>query len=393
MKRDNRIFQLDEYIQKYERNKTAESETPHGKMLNILQAPYYDFRNYDEFLIALQQMLSKEEAEVWCAYPDFTITATAKTPDEVRNTLREELQPQIEELSQSLAKKNFLFEKANANGEQGYIRAYFLDIVVLYIFYPDNTALSKAILQWWMNVLEGGDSAKFRNPFSERRILPHESTLTGNNTYGRIPMNLEIPDTREVLPMDQTAEFLKVCRRYAVTDCMCRTAQDLNQSRKCNSPVKDVCFLFDEVADSAIEMGAAREITLEEVMEIIRSCRDLGMIQTVSNAQHPLSLCNCCKCCCPCVRSLTRFEFPLCEESRYLAEPAHEEVCISCNKCSSLCPGNAIKVENGIVQIRSQLCIGCGVCVSQCPKGVLKMVKRPDAANNIEQISLQRIYL
>lgn len=363
-------------------------------MLQILQAPYNDLRNYDQFLEALRQLLTPEEAEVWCVYPDFTMTTTARTPAEVMDDVRPALRPRLEELTRSLVQKCFMFEDTAPSGQTGYVRTYFFEIVNRLIYHPDGTLLADACLRWWLDIVDGGDSAKLREPYPEYRVLPHEGTLTGDSQYGRIPMNLEIPDTRQVISsIDRAAEILKQCRRFAVTACLCRVAKDRDHSRLCDFPVADVCLMFDAAADGDIAAGNAREITYEETLSIMRRCRDLGMVQIISNAEHPLCICNCCKCCCVCMRSLERYEDTVGETSRYAAEAAHRENCIGCGGCARACPMDAVTLTEIGVQVASQKCIGCGVCVSKCPKGVLKLIKRPGAIERIVQTDLERVYL
>jgi Fe-S-cluster-containing hydrogenase component 2 len=41
--------------------------------------------------------------------------------------------------------------------------------------------------------------------------------------------------------------------------------------------------------------------------------------------------------------------------------------CIGCKKCLSVCPQNAITIEDGKAVIDKQKCIGCGRCLRVCP--------------------------
>ena len=166
---------------------------------HLLQAPYNALRNYDQFLAALRQQVTPEEAEVWCVYPDYTLTVSAKTPDEVLEDVRPGLRTRLAELSQSMARKGFLLEDTTPSGQTGYIRTYFYEIASRLIYHPDGTSLAEAFLHWWIDVVDGGDSAKLRESYPEYRVLPHEGALTGDSRHGKIPMNLEIPDTREIL--------------------------------------------------------------------------------------------------------------------------------------------------------------------------------------------------
>ncbi len=41
--------------------------------------------------------------------------------------------------------------------------------------------------------------------------------------------------------------------------------------------------------------------------------------------------------------------------------------CIGCRRCVSICPVNAISMENGKAKINKSLCISCKRCINVCP--------------------------
>ena len=49
-----------------------------------------------------------------------------------------------------------------------------------------------------------------------------------------------------------------------------------------------------------------------------------------------------------------------------------ENGCIGCGICVSVCPFQAIVInENGVAQVDEAKCVACGKCVSECPKQVI----------------------
>jgi ferredoxin len=51
-----------------------------------------------------------------------------------------------------------------------------------------------------------------------------------------------------------------------------------------------------------------------------------------------------------------------------------EDKCVDCGECVSLCPVEAIKIdENWTVLLDDQKCIGCGFCTSSCPTKAIKI--------------------
>ena len=48
--------------------------------------------------------------------------------------------------------------------------------------------------------------------------------------------------------------------------------------------------------------------------------------------------------------------------------------CIGFGDCASVCPQDAICIENGIAHVDTRKCIGCGLCTKKCPNHVISLV-------------------
>ena len=48
--------------------------------------------------------------------------------------------------------------------------------------------------------------------------------------------------------------------------------------------------------------------------------------------------------------------------------------CIGLGDCVSVCPQEAICIENGMAHIDTRLCIGCGLCAKTCPRGIIELM-------------------
>jgi ferredoxin len=50
------------------------------------------------------------------------------------------------------------------------------------------------------------------------------------------------------------------------------------------------------------------------------------------------------------------------------------ELCTRCGICASICPRQAIVIENEVM-IDTERCSGCGACMLQCPTRALQLVR------------------
>ena len=48
--------------------------------------------------------------------------------------------------------------------------------------------------------------------------------------------------------------------------------------------------------------------------------------------------------------------------------------CLGYGDCASVCPENAISIEDGVAKIDQSLCVGCGICVRECPNAIIHLI-------------------
>ncbi len=67
---------------------------------------------------------------------------------------------------------------------------------------------------------------------------------------------------------------------------------------------------------------------------------------------------------------------PTCAASALMSEGADscKYSCLGYGDCVQACSFDAMKIEQGLVQINPTLCIGCGQCISVCPHEVLELI-------------------
>ncbi|MBN1266275.1 MAG: 4Fe-4S binding protein [Anaerolineales bacterium] len=163
-----------------------------------------------------------------------------------------------------------------------------------------------------------------------------------------------------------------------VSECYCRLAKDnRGDEEPCTYP-RETCFTFNELAQTLIETGLAREIDADEAVHILRNAEDHGLIHNVDNCQgHLKALCNCCPCCCPAIKSYKAGVRNVNSASRYLAV-WNEELCTNCGTCVDICPVEAISPGRNFPEFLAEKCIGCGLCVTNCPETAIRMELRAE---------------
>ena len=382
---------LRDHLEQYEKERTGAPQDPHEKVLEALEYPYMTAPNHDAFLAALRQTLTEQECRAWFAFPDFSYRAQPVRPEEAIANAEEDLKPAFPALAESLIAKGFLTPMPRMDGSSGYLRTYMLYLCFGAILENDGSPLSRAAQDFWLYAVDV-DGSRLRTTALEHRVLPDPVSITGRRTDGRVAMNVEIPDTREVIPTDLCEEVLQRSSHIAIIDCICRQAKENRGDRECDYPIKEVCFLFNEAAYEAIRGGWGRELTRDEARKLLEELRDLGLVQVVSNFQHPLSLCNCCSCCCLCLRTMARNEDTIATRSRYQVKIVRPESCVHCGKCAGSCQMGAIGVDEFGMFIDESKCIGCGQCVSHCPASVLKMQAIP-GSQGPDRYTSDRIFL
>ena len=377
-------------VEDYELGKDGMS--PYDAVLHALQRPYGDMTNYGKVIDVMKSCFSPEAARAWFAYPDYTVSADARNAETAAKFMDSDIAGRAGELTEELVRSNMLVSKQCPDGSPGYLRNYLFGLLNRANYYPDKDPFAEVAAEWWMSLVNGG-SKDLRSQRTPYRIIPHEGVLDGSAAHGRIPMGIEIPDQRQVLPMDSLDQIIDSRYRIAVMDCICRSMQERTGERKCDHPVEDTCIAFNQLAEAVIEQGFAKEITAKQAKDIVRMCRDRGLAQEIGDAVNPLAVCNCCECCCLCLKSMNRFETTIASPSRWQADAAHTDRCVGCGTCAEICPAHAVSFEDGAPYVNAGLCIGCGECAALCPEGVIRMIKRTGAPDACAIETPDRIYI
>jgi len=190
-----------------------------------------------------------------------------------------------------------------------------------------------------------------------------------------VPVDRSLSALQWVLPTEQVLKILGSARRFALTDCACRTKHN-----RCDAP-RDVCLVINDYADRFLAQGKAREISLEEAAEKARLADEHGLVHLTLYRpdEHLYALCSCCSCCCHDLQMMARFNRPeMIAHSDYVAR-TDPEACSDCGACVDRCPFGARSLEDGTLAYDPAACYGCGLCVGVCPEEATVMVRREPA--------------
>ncbi len=190
-----------------------------------------------------------------------------------------------------------------------------------------------------------------------------------------IPVMESLGDSSEVLPYDELIPKIEATKYRAVAHCPCRHASNL-VGDGCDHTVEN-CLHFGTFARFMVNQDMAREISVEETIEVLKVAREEGLVHVSNNMDgHLESICNCCTCG-GCYWLLTAKEINrgVLLPSNYVAK-VNESECMACGQCTDRCPMEAIEIGvKNCAEVNADSCIGCGVCTI-CDVEAIKLVQR-----------------
>jgi ferredoxin/predicted transcriptional regulator len=195
------------------------------------------------------------------------------------------------------------------------------------------------------------------NPTPLMRVVAVEKSIAAEN---------------RVHPYEEVKNFINYANFIALTNCACRISV-----AGCDKP-KEVCLIFDGMAEFLVERGFARQIDKEEGVKVLDQAEAAGLVHTSNNSAEKANLiCNCCPCCCTVLRGRTQLKHPHAFEPSRFEALVHGDECTGCSICSDeRCPMKAIEIVDDVALVNTAECIGCGLCVTGCPTGAIILVER-----------------
>lgn len=222
------------------------------------------------------------------------------------------------------------------------------------------------------------------------RVIP-----TIEPTKKTLQINKSMEVDHQILTYELMEEYLAEKDVFAVVPCSCRTAAAY-AGNPCKRTDENFCITAGILAENSIESGVGRQVTLEELIEIMKKAEKEGLVHETFNVQEAsLFICNCCPCCCGFLKSVKELgNYAAITKSNFEPRIDYGQ-CTLCESCIEICPMEAISLktsnqkESDKISIDYDLCIGCGVCASNCPQDALFLEK---VRNDIPVKNLRKYY-
>ena len=132
---------------------------------------------------------------------------------------------------------------------------------------------------------------------------------------------------------------------YAVSKCICRNGVQIT-GKSVGEPSLNWCTPIGHLAEYAIRVGHAKQITREEFFDILKAAEDRGFVHNVANtngAEEIEYVCNCDFRTCYTLRADLYSQNSSMTRSNFVAQ-VDPENCVACGQCVGSCPMNAVKL-------------------------------------------------
>ncbi|MFW9888039.1 MAG: ATP-binding protein, partial [Candidatus Thorarchaeota archaeon] len=192
-----------------------------------------------------------------------------------------------------------------------------------------------------------------------------------------------IPVQKSYTPESPVAQYDDIRRLIDVADgpfvvfnCICRQSHALRDD-PCKMTVREeTCLGAGAFAHMYITQGWGREISRDEMIDIINKNQQEGLVLQPSNSEKLEFVCSCCGCCCALLRGKGAMPKPIEFFTTNFYSEVDQDLCSQCGTCVDLCQMRALAFQDDLLTVNLNRCIGCGICVANCPEGVINLVKR-----------------
>lgn len=329
--------------------------------------------NKENILAALRETISEEDLRVYFLLPMAGNMPLSRIYEKGK---RLKLTPQEIDLSLERLYRDAFVMRYVYPDEPHYERCPLTMTAEQQVRMRKGTPLGAAYAEYWRDIAVNTIRVlPTKTPYL--RVIPVQSTISAGSESVTVQVDRQIPDPRMVTPLDVAADIVRNQKTVGIADCYCRLSEDF-QGNSCEKP-RETCFVFNEFAESLIDLGIARPMSVDEALVRLEECEQAGLVHNVDNYQGQIrGMCNCCSCHCPGIQAAARGQKNI-EAASHFVSVYDAEKCIGDLACVSACPIGAITEKDGRPVFDFNLCFGCGQCASVCPEGAISMGVRKNA--------------
>ncbi|MFC2124641.1 4Fe-4S dicluster domain-containing protein [Bacteroidota bacterium] len=262
------------------------------------------------------------------------------------------------------------------NGEMQYVlpppMAGFFEFSMMRVRKDIDQKILSELFYQYMNVEEDFIKSLFTQGETRLgRTFVHEPALSGENAL-------------HVLDYERASEVIQSATHRGISTCYCRHKMH-HMEKACDAPM-DICMTFNNTAGSLIHHDVAREIDVEEGMDLLHKAYDHNLVQFGENVRENVNfICNCCRCCCEAMITARRFALLNPVHTTNFIPELNEKYCNGCSKCVDICPVEAMTLVSANdphnpkrkkADLNEEVCLGCGLCVKACLKDSIQLKSR-----------------
>ena len=167
----------------------------------------------------------------------------------------------------------------------------------------------------------------------------------GSGLMRVVPIESAIKDIPNVRDDERLSYYLNKYDIFSVSPCSCRASRR-TIGEGCGHLEEDMCIQMGKGAEHYIRTGRGRQVSREEVLEILKRAEDNGLMHDMPNIEEvgeSAAICNCCSCSCFGLRVGMLYGARDVIRSNFSAV-VDEEKCVACGQCVENCPANALKL-------------------------------------------------
>lgn len=245
---------------------------------------------------------------------------------------------------EEMAKKGLIF-KLSKDDEPKYMAAQFMVGIWEYHVHALDQELINDVNEYLPQLMQ---KSWLQTKTKQLRVIPVQESIEGQSG---------------VMAYDQARELVRMQSRIAVAPCICRKEHRM-VGQGCDRPL-ETCLIFGAGAHFYLENNWAREITVQQALDILQQGLEQGLVLQPGNSKKPANICLCCGCCCQVLKNLQKLDEPAAAIHSNFVARVLEDNCTGCAECQGQCQMQAISVQE-VARVDPRRCIGCGLCVAVC---------------------------